>query len=361
MVAQRLRDEACVLRVAALTLVEQARMLAQQVDQLVALEVDHGYATAPSRGLQEDLLRLLPPALPSRAARVPAPQPPPVPRQTPEGVAAAMGQHPAFADDFIWAFLEHARTSFEPPRPKTFRAPFAAAPPIIDLRDHVHHAALALRRLLPPSGQAQVDTIMMHFDHEVLRVTYRNAHTLVMAEPLKDIPRAYFLATADGFAWDLRELVQAIAANGGTFKNPINHTWFAQSDIKTILAHPTGAELRRAQAAQSLLRDGVRQETAAALRKLGTAWMTDQANDAATAIASAHATAEFRAFFATLPEQEQRDIAQLRTTGVDRHSGAVYAASTVQAVLDDTETCFHKRGDMLEQTAAALLQRMAGR
>ncbi len=357
----RMRDEAEVLRVSALTLAEEARLLARQVDTLVALEIDHGYQPALSSQMQHDLTRLLPPAAP-RAAPPPASQAPsPSPPPTPDAIAAAIERYPALADTYAWDFFEHARKSFEPlPEPK-LRLRFTAAPPPLDVRDHVHHAALALRRALPAPRRMALDTIVMHFDHEVLCVAYRNAHTMVLNEPISTIPRASFLATADGYAWDMQELVQAIAANGGVFKNPLTHIWFAESDIKAILAHPMGTALRRAKADQERLRDGVREETALALRKLGTALMNDQANDGHTAVASALAIAEFRAFLLTLPDNEQRDIAALRTTGIDRHTCKVFSASQVQAVLDDTGTCFHKRGDLLEQTAVGLLQRLAGR
>ena len=353
----RLREEANMVRASTLSLIDQAHRLASEVDQLVALEIDQGYPLAPSCELQQSLLRLLPPIVASQGPQAPHQAPL---AATPQAVAAAMVHEPDFADAYAWAFLEHVRVTFVPaPAPNLkIRLTFAHTPPPMDLRDHVHHAALALRRVLPASHCVALDTLTMHFDHEVLSVVYRNKHTMVLNEPISSVPRASFLATADGYAWDMEELVQAIAANGGVFKNPLTHLWFSESDIRAILAHPLGAELRRAQAAQESLRDGVRRDTAVALHKVGAALMNDRANDGNGAVASAWALAEFRAFVLTLPESEQRDIAALRTTGIDRHTRTVYSASTVQSVLDDTGTCFHKRGDLLEQTAAALLQRL---
>ncbi|KAK3370869.1 hypothetical protein B0T24DRAFT_627237 [Lasiosphaeria ovina] len=89
---------------------------------------------------------------------------------------------------------------------------------------------------------------------------YANALTFRGEAPVASIPRERFLASEDGFAWDMAELVAQLEADaevssaddngngesdddGVTMRNPVTGVPFSVLDARRILAHPLGRAL----------------------------------------------------------------------------------------------------------------------
>jgi len=62
---------------------------------------------------------------------------------------------------------------------------------------------------------------LMHVEHEILQRNYVVDETM-LGDKVSDIPRSRFFVTEDGYPWDMEELAQAIASNGGVMRNPLS-------------------------------------------------------------------------------------------------------------------------------------------
>ncbi|KAK0705564.1 hypothetical protein B0H67DRAFT_594399 [Lasiosphaeris hirsuta] len=88
---------------------------------------------------------------------------------------------------------------------------------------------------------------LTHFTHEHGLAHYTNPHTFRGRVPVEDIPRECFFVTADGWAWDIRELVDELMRRGegadGTLRNPVTGAQFEKVDVRRLVAHPFGRGL----------------------------------------------------------------------------------------------------------------------
>lgn len=208
-----------------------------------------------------------------------------------------------------------------------------------------------------PSTLAQIpSTALMHTEHEQLDRTYVNDQTMLM-DPVAEIPRSNFWVSEDGYAWDMDELAQSIASNSGIMRNPLSHSLFTPSDVRSIIAHPLGRGLGLEALAleQSALSRGVRPSTITALSSLSAVLLQDEAEDQ---LESRRALDDFMRYIATLPEEEQRAIDALRVPAVDSHTGQQFDCSIGEAVRDGkaNKICMHKTGDLIGQAARWLSQ-----
>ena len=161
--------------------------------------------------------------------------------------------------------------------------------------------------------------------------------------------------TEDGYAWDMEELAQAIAINGGVMRNPLSRQLFTPIDIRAIVQHPLGARLAALQLEQSELSQGVRDKTIDKLDQLAAVLLADMSTDQ---VASRQAVEDFLAYVATLPDAEVKAIDVLRVPAIDNHSGQAFDTTIGEAVRDaqGNRVCFHKTGDFIRQAAAHLRQ-----
>ncbi|KAK0737291.1 hypothetical protein B0T21DRAFT_364823 [Apiosordaria backusii] len=91
--------------------------------------------------------------------------------------------------------------------------------------------------------------VAMHLDHELpipASAEYSNLATFNAGVPVRDIPRERFLATNDGYAWDMEELAGEIVARGGEFNNPVTGRKFEEEDVELIKGHPLGRSIDEA-------------------------------------------------------------------------------------------------------------------
>ncbi|KAL6707028.1 hypothetical protein ACN47E_004780 [Coniothyrium glycines] len=212
----------------------------------------------------------------------------------------------------------------------------------------------ALEFVLPEGIRLQCEVALMHIEHEniCLDRNYVNTETMLM-EKVSDIPRCRFYVTEDNYAWDLQELVDAITANSGIFRNPLSRDMFTPKDVKGILIHPLGKSLSALAVEQHDMAKGVRAATIAQMEKLSKVLLEDQSSDT---IPSRKAVDEFLAYVATLPEPEQKVIDSLKCPAKDSHTGQAYDFTIGESVQDakGNRVCFHKTGDFIKQAAAHL-------
>lgn len=210
----------------------------------------------------------------------------------------------------------------------------------------------ALEAALPTEFEALSSEAFMHVEHEILKKKFHNDETM-LGDSIADIPRFRFLSTEDGYAWDMLELSQAITANGGVMRNPLSKNLFSPEDVKHILAHPLGKKLRPMLLSQAQMKKGVRPETINHIKNLGHALVEDKNEDAA---ASRKAVDEFLVYVATLPQEEQKVLNELKIPGRDSHTRMAFDYTVGESVRDAkaNKTCFHKVGDFLIQAVAWL-------
>lgn len=163
----------------------------------------------------------------------------------------------------------------------------------------------------------------------------------MLGDRIADIPAENFFVSEDNYAWDMDELAQAITANGCVMRNPLSKQLFTESDIKFILAHPLGRQLKLGRDRQAQYRKGVRQATISWCAKLGKVMLEDQSVDT---MPSKKALEEFRAYVATLPEGEKQTIGELKIPAVDSTSKQPFDYTIGEAVKDAVAntTCLHK-------------------
>lgn len=276
------------------------------------------------------------------------------------GVAERVRRSPQEILPLAWSWWDQAR--------RTLRVTQARTTPAAE-HELVRQNWQRLRTLLPEALHVPLDMARMHYEHEVLRITYHNDVTFAAQDAVAGIPRAKFFAVEEAgtvFAFDMEELVETISNTfGGVFKNPYPpHALFQHGQVRTILAHPLGKVLRQQQLEQAALRDGVRRETARQLRALGNVLRTDVTNRPEAAVAANAALDAFRLYMLTLPESERQALEKLKISAVDSHTGRTYA-STVEDTLgalagkNGAAICWHKAGDYLAQAAEQLLHHFA--
>jgi hypothetical protein len=88
-----------------------------------------------------------------------------------------------------------------------------------DLREALAKRVQALSTVLPEELKRYAQEALMHTEHEFLHKKYLSDETM-LGEPVADIPRSNFWVTEDGYPWDMEELAQSIASNGGMFNVP---------------------------------------------------------------------------------------------------------------------------------------------
>jgi hypothetical protein len=165
------------------------------------------------------------------------------------------------------------------------------------VRDALVKRVRALESALSVQLKIYPEIALMHVEHENFPdKAYVNAETMVMCEPVKDIPRENFWVTEDNYAWDMEELASSITSQGGVMRNPLSRNMFTTKDIRGIIAHPLGQHLGALQVEQHQLSKGVRLETIERMEKLGKIILEDQSSDA---LPSRHAVDDFSAYIAT--------------------------------------------------------------
>jgi Glycogen recognition site of AMP-activated protein kinase len=193
---------------------------------------------------------------------------------------------------------------------------------------------------------------LMHVEHELLHRTYACDETMY-GDKVADIPRARFLATEDGYPWDMEELAQAIQSNSGVMRNPLSRQMFTTEDIRMILQHPLGKGLAALGVEQGKLSKGVRPKTIEELEKMSVVLLADMSENQ---MESRHALDHFLGYVATLPESEQKALDKLRVPAKDSHTGQAFDTTIGEAVRDAKANvvCIHKIGDFLQQAARHL-------
>lgn len=210
----------------------------------------------------------------------------------------------------------------------------------------------ALKGSLPKHLHSLADAALMHVEHELLGRTYVNSETM-LGDEVADIPRANFWVTEDGYAWDMKELAQAIKSNKGVMRNPLSKTIFTRADIGSIVKHPLGKELGALQMEQSKLKRGVRPKTIEALDQLAKVLIEDMTEDQ---MPSHLAVEVFVSYLATLPSGEQKAVEELKVPAKDSHTGVEFDTTIGEAVTDaqGNRVCIHKTGDFLTQAVRYL-------
>lgn len=219
------------------------------------------------------------------------------------------------------------------------------------LRTALLKRATAIQSSLPKDLSQIEDTAFMHVEHEVILKVYLNpSNETMLGDPVTSIPRHSFLATEDGYAWDMFELASAIKANGGVMRNPLSREMFSAEDVGRIVRHPLGSELGAMRLKQKELSNGVRRETINRLEEMTKVLLDDQSADAAPSRAAVEA---FTLYTATLPMAEQEALEELKVPATDSHTGNPFDTTVGDAVRDAkaNRQCFHKTADFLRQAA----------
>lgn len=198
------------------------------------------------------------------------------------------------------------------------------------LRETLAKRIRVLVAALPDGLQQHPSTALMHVEHEELGRTYVNQETMC-GDAVADIRRSKFWVSEDGYAWDMEELADCLAANGGVMRNPLSRQKFAEDDVRAIVQHPLGRRLGAMQLEQSRLSQGIRPATITQLDQLSATLLADQSTDQ---MASRHALDGFLAYIATLPQAEQKAIDELRVPATDSHTGQPFDCTIGQAVRD---------------------------
>ena len=220
------------------------------------------------------------------------------------------------------------------------------------IREALVKRVKTLKALLPKNLQSLADSAMMHAEHELLHRKYINDETMAF-DPVSDIPRSSFLASEDGYAWDVEELARAIRSGKGVMRNPLSKQMFTRADIRAIIQHPLGEGLQALQVEQGKLKRGVRPQTIDQLDTLAKVLLDDTTEDAAP---SHLAVETFVSYLETLPSSEQKAIDDLKVPAKDSHTGMAFDTTIGEAVKDvqGNRVCGHKTGDFLAQAVKYL-------
>lgn len=210
-----------------------------------------------------------------------------------------------------------------------------------------------LKAFLPKALQPTADLALMHAEHELLHRKYVNDETMVSFDPVSDIPRATFWSSEDGYAWDMEELVSAIASGKGVMRNPLSKQMFTKTDIRAIIQHPLGKGLQALQIEQSQLKRGVRPRTIDEIDTLAKMLQEDMTEDGKPSHLALEA---FVSYLETLPSSEQQAIEDLKVPARDSHTGIAFDGTIGETVKDvqGNRVCSHKAGDFLAQVVKYL-------
>ncbi|KAH8656642.1 hypothetical protein BGZ60DRAFT_417430 [Tricladium varicosporioides] len=220
------------------------------------------------------------------------------------------------------------------------------------IRERLVKRKVLMEAMIPESLHDLPATALTLVEREHLHKKYMNTETMI-GDPIENIPKENFFMSEDNYAWDMDELAQALESNNAVMRNPLSRQMFSESDIRKILAHPSGQRLKPIQVAQSELRKGIRSRTIKRVAQLGEIMLADQSLDARNC---RDAVEEFLAYVVTLPKTEQDTINSLKIPGKDKFSQQPYDYTIGESVRDakTNTTCFHKVGDFLTQAAAYL-------
>lgn len=226
---------------------------------------------------------------------------------------------------------------------------------IESIRDRLSKRAKALAAALPEDMEQHASIAFMHVEHEKLDRKYVNNETMTGGDPVASIPRSNFWATEDGYAWDMEELANAVAANNGVMRNPLSRQMFTPNDVHAIVQHPLGRRLAAMHVEQGKLAKGVRKATIDQLERLSAVLLADMSTDQRP---SRQALDDFQAYMATLPQAEQKALDELRVPAVDSHTGQPFDCTIGESVRDlqANKICLHKSGDLIGQAAKHLRQ-----
>lgn len=169
---------------------------------------------------------------------------------------------------------------------------------------------------------------------------YANTETM-LGDKIEDISVANLFVSRDKYVFDMHELVTAIRANSGVMRNPLSRTMLPEEDIRFILGHPVGKQLRKLDEDQKRFRRGVGPDTICKIDTLGRTMLADQSMDGGP---SREAIDEFLANVAILPSAEEAAIKQLKIPATDKNTGQPFDYTIHESVSDakDGVTCFHK-------------------
>lgn len=199
-----------------------------------------------------------------------------------------------------------------------------------------------LEAALPDSMKTSVESAMSLAERQSLQKQYANDST-ILGDRIEDIPPDNFFVSEDNYAWNMEELVQALAHKEGVMRNAYSGDMFSEADIRKILRHPLAQVLRPLQLAQDELKKGVRPATIEWVANVGRIMRQDQSPDAGPSL---KAMDEFLAYSATLPEGEQKTLNSLKIPAKDSHTGQSFDYTIGSSVKDAKAnvTCFHKVG-----------------
>jgi hypothetical protein len=213
----------------------------------------------------------------------------------------------------------------------------------ITKRIHVFNAVLsdALQKLTPIA--------LMHLEHEELGKAYANKQTMLRL-PIANIPRESFWVTEDGFAWKMDELAQALIANGGEMRNPINHRMFSDRDVQAIHSHPLTKNLDMSQRKQPDIRISALSSMEETIDKLDELANTMVSDISADRLPSRKGLEEFLVYLLRLPKSEQNSIDELQLPGVK-----FTLAQLLEAALARRFSLF-RTAELIEKAAESLRQ-----
>ena len=209
-----------------------------------------------------------------------------------------------------------------------------------DLKARLSRRRSMLEAALPESMRQHFIAAFWAIERDHLGRRYANTETM-LGDEVKDIPVAKFFVSRDNYAFDIDELVNAIRANNGVMRNPLSRTMLPEEDIRFILGHPIGKQLRKMDEDQKSFRRGVGADTISKIDTLGRTMLEDQSMDGGP---SRKAIDEFLANVAILPSAEEAAIRQLKIPATDKNTGQPFDYTIHESVSDakDGVTCFHK-------------------
>jgi hypothetical protein len=215
--------------------------------------------------------------------------------------------------------------------------------PPIDLdetRERLVKRKTLLEAALPVRMTPLCASALFHIESLQLSKKYVNDETM-LGDKIEDIPRDKVLVTEDNYIWDMDELTQALAVGGGTMRNPLSKHMFTASDIRMILAHPVGRQLKAMHVEQNQMKKGVRPATISRIENLGKIMKNFQELD--TSPLREHMD-EFEGYCLTLSEAEQKTIKALKIPATDGFNGQAFDYTISQSLQDAKAnvTCFHK-------------------
>lgn len=137
-----------------------------------------------------------------------------------------------------------------------------------DSQNVVRQALATRQALVSASLPARIAPLsfdaLTHFTHENGLAHYTNTHTFRGRVPIEGIPRERFFVTADGWAWDVRELAAELMHRGegadGVLRNPVTGAAFERDDVRRLVAHPFGRGLNVAGLDEEERRESEREE-----------------------------------------------------------------------------------------------------